>query len=484
MAIASPDIRWHDQVDVGIVGAGGCGLAAALAAAHTDLKVAVWEKAKVAGGNTALTDGAIPGAGTRFQRDAGLIDTAEDFARDVLAHNGGRSDLALTHRICEASAPLVEWLSDRTGLALELERYILRAGHRQYRMHAVVSRTGQALIDHILHYAAKQRTITVRLGAPVLQLWSDSNGAVMGAQVKLPKKAATNVRCGTVILASDGFGANTEMVAQHCPAISGAVYAGVATNTGDALRWGLDLAAGAEHLDAFHAHPIVAVGSNYVLPSALLSLGAVIVNQNGARFANESEDLARLAQRVRAQPGRLAYVVFDARMLKLAQQHDPRFEREIVPRTLRRAADLADLAKQFQLDAGALTATIDAYNQAIGRGPGAFGRIVAEVPPMQPPFYGARITGALLATQGGLKIDTSARVVRDDGTPVPNLYAGGGAAVGLSGPGGEGYLPGMGLLCALAWGKIAGEEAARAVLTARAATVADATPTAESNPTV
>ncbi|HUI28107.1 MAG TPA: FAD-binding protein, partial [Candidatus Kryptonia bacterium] len=461
MPIASPDLRWHDHVDVGIVGAGGCGLTAALAAAHPELKIVVWEKAKIAGGNTNLTDGAIPAAGTAYQRDAGLTDTAEDFARDVLAHNRERSDPALTRRVCEISAPLIDWLSERLGLTLELERYILRAGHRQYRMHAVASRTGQALVEHLLHRTGRHAGITTRLATPVLQLWSNEAGDIVGVQIKLPKKSATNIRCGTVILANDGFGANAELVAQHCSEIGGAPYAGSVTDRGDALQWGFELGAATEHLDAFHAHPIVAVGSNYVLPSALLSLGAIIVNQRGERFANESDDLARLALQVRAQPGHLAYLVFDAHMLKLAQQHDPRFEREIVPRTLRRAVDLADLAKQFQLDAGALGVTVAVYNAALGRGPDGFGRSLGNEA-MAAPFYGARVTGALLATQGGLRIDTSARVVRPDAKPISHLYAGGGAAVGLSGPGGEGYLPGMGLLCALAWGKIAGEEAARA----------------------
>ncbi|HVN87780.1 MAG TPA: FAD-dependent oxidoreductase [Candidatus Binatia bacterium] len=476
MPIAPNDLRWHDHVDVGIIGAGGCGLTAALAAAHPELRVVVWEKAKAAGGNTNLTDGAIPAAGTAYQRDAGLTDTAQDFARDVLAHNHERSDPALTHRLCEASAPLIEWLTERHGLALELERYILRAGHRQYRMHAVVTRTGQALVEHLLGRASKQASVTVRLATPVLHLWQDESGTVIGAQIKSPKKSATNVRCAAVILANDGFGGNAELVAQRCPAIAGAPYAGSATDRGDALLWGQELGAACEHLDAFHAHPIVAVGSNYVLPSALLSLGAIIVNQRGERFANESDDLARVALRVRAQPGQLAYLLFDARMLKQAQQHDPRFEKEIVPRTLRRGADLADLSKQFQLDAAAVENTVAAVNAALGHGADAFGRTLSNEP-MQAPFYAARVTGALLATQGGLRIDTGARVLRADGVAIKNLYAGGGAAVGLSGPGGEGYLPGMGLLCALAWGKIAGEEAAYAVLAARAAAAAETTAT-------
>jgi fumarate reductase flavoprotein subunit len=483
MAIASTETRWHDDIDVGIVGAAGCGLTAALAAASAGVRVVVWEKAKVAGGNTALSDGAIPAAGTRFQRDAGIADTPEDFARDVLTHNGGRSDPALTHKVCDLAAPLIEWLGERAELSFELERYILRAGHRQYRMHTVASHSGQGLVDHLLRHAGKHGGITVRLGTPVLQLWSDEQGAVVGTQIKLPKKSATNVRCRAVVLANGGFAANPELLAQHCPNLAGIAYAGIATALGDALRWGHELGAASVHLGAVHAHPAVAVGSQAVLPSALISLGAVLVNQRGERFCNEADDLARVAQLVRAQPGRLAYLVLDDRILHSAQQHDPRFERDIAPRTLRRGADVAELARLFQLDAANVAIVVDCYNAAIGQGSDAFGRTLTT-PPLSPPLYGARVTGALLTTLGGLAIDTSARVLRPDGAPISNLYAGGGAAVGLSAPGGEGYLPGMGLLCALAWGKIAGDEAARAVLAARAAAnvaapEADAAPVAE-----
>jgi fumarate reductase flavoprotein subunit len=111
---------------------------------------------------------------------------------------------------------------------------------------------------------------------------------------------------------------------------------------------------------------------------------------------------------------------------------------------------------------------VAAYNAAVAGGNDLFGRTTFGGP-LSAPFYGIRIAPALLETHGGLVIDPSARVLRADGAIVPNLYAGGGAAVGLSAPGGNGYLLGNGLLCALGWGKIAGEQAAHEILTARAA---------------
>jgi fumarate reductase flavoprotein subunit len=60
-----------------------------------------------------------------------------------------------------------------------------------------------------------------------------------------------------------------------------------------------------------------------------------------------------------------------------------------------------------------------------------------------------------------LQIDASARVLRADGTPLPNLFAGGGAARGVSGPSYWGYLPAMGLCSAVTLGWIAGRAASK-----------------------
>jgi fumarate reductase flavoprotein subunit len=81
-------------------------------------------------------------------------------------------------------------------------------------------------------------------------------------------------------------------------------------------------------------------------------------------------------------------------------------------------------------------------------------------PLMSAPWYGVKVTGALFHTQGGLAVDTDARVLRYDGSPLPNLLAAGGAACGLSGSKVSGYLSGNGLLSAVVLGRIAGQTAA------------------------
>nr|WP_279507675.1 FAD-binding protein [Actinomadura sp. KC06] len=63
-----------------------------------------------------------------------------------------------------------------------------------------------------------------------------------------------------------------------------------------------------------------------------------------------------------------------------------------------------------------------------------------------------------MATQGGLVIDPSGRVLTATGEPIPRLYAGGGTACGLAGPHSDGYLSGNGLLAAFGMGWLIGDD--------------------------
>ena len=102
----------------------------------------------------------------------------------------------------------------------------------------------------------------------------------------------------------------------------------------------------------------------------------------------------------------------------------------------------------------ALQATLDEV--APGR-PDRFGRSFKRS--LQAPYYAVKVTGALFHTQGGLDIDAHCRVLREDGSPLPNLLAAGGAARGVSGNAVWGYLSGNGLLSAVAGGSIAAQTA-------------------------
>jgi fumarate reductase flavoprotein subunit len=133
---------------------------------------------------------------------------------------------------------------------------------------------------------------------------------------------------------------------------------------------------------------------------------------------------------------------------------------------MRSGTSAGELAVAVGLEAEALERTLaDCAGYAAGRGADPFGRDFIGKPPLQPPYHAVRVTGALFHTQGGLMIDGKAQVLRPDGSPLPNLFAGGGAACGVSGPRIEGYLSGNGLLTAVSFGSLAGQGAADLVKT-------------------
>ena len=79
---------------------------------------------------------------------------------------------------------------------------------------------------------------------------------------------------------------------------------------------------------------------------------------------------------------------------------------------------------------------------------------------LEAPYCAIKVTGALFHTQGGLAIDARTRVLRQKGPAFLNLFAAGGAAVGVSGTQASGYLSGNGLLTATVFGRLAGQAAA------------------------
>jgi predicted oxidoreductase len=124
-----------------------------------------------------------------------------------------------------------------------------------------------------------------------------------------------------------------------------------------------------------------------------------------------------------------------------------------------------DLAKLLGIDPGTLAATVlDAQRSARGELADAFGRRDFGLGPLDQRLYGCRVVPGLFHTQGGLAVDLDGRVLDSKARPIPNLFAGGGAAGGLSGrSGAAGYASGNGLLSAIALGRLAGVAAAAEV---------------------
>lgn len=460
--LPAADARFEFTLPVLVVGAGACGLTAALAASDAGAEVLVLERDARPTGSTSLSAGLIPAAGTRFQRERGIDDSPDLFAADLIRKAKGQNDAVVAAAVAEASGPTVDWLAETHEVGFQLLEGFTYPGHSRLRMHGPASQTG-ADLEVMLLGAVERAGIDVMTNASVEDVYADAEGRVAGVGVRRPDGARETIGCRTLVLACNGFGGNPALVRAHIPEMADAEYCGHTSNTGDALAWGLGLGAAAADLTSYQGHGSVPHPHAAPITWAVITLGGFQVNARGRRFANEMLGYSEHAEEVLRQPGRFAWDIYDARCEAAALGfHDYREINRLG--AIKHANTIEELAAVTGLPLDALAqTTAEAEQCAAGSAEDPFGRDFAASPSLSSPYRAARITGALFHTQGGLVVDGAARVLRADGSALPNLFAAGGAARGLSGPAAWGYLSGNGLLSATVLGRLAGLSAAAVV---------------------
>ncbi|MBT8409398.1 MAG: FAD-binding protein, partial [Alphaproteobacteria bacterium] len=433
-----------DTLDLLVIGAGACGLAGAIAAHDAGGSVAIIEKRDRPGGNSSLSTGSIPGAGSRFQAEAGIEDSPARMIADLRKVAGHHDADNLTELIARECGPLCEWLIDDLGARMELITAYRHIGHSVERLHAPKSRRGQDLVDDLLGFV-NQRDIPLAVGNSAERLIAQ-DGAVMGAVVN-----GETIRARKVLLATNGFAANRDLVAEHCPEISGAEYFGAPGSTGEAIEWGGALGAALGNMAAYQGYAAVAYPQGQLLSWTTIEKGGILVGKDGRRFGKEDDGYSGFAPRVMAH-GDFAWAVYDARIHDVALAEEEYVEMSQMG-AIRWADDPETLGAEAGIDGAALAGTVAAYNDAAAAGGDTFGRAAFGMAPLKPPFAIAKVKPGLFHTQGGLLVDEHARVRKAGGGIMPNLFAGGGAAAGISGAAGAmGYASGNGLITALVLG--------------------------------
>lgn len=457
-AVLDDGVSYDAYAPLVIIGAGACGLTAALAAIDAGATPLVLERDDRPMGSTALSSGFIPAAGTRWQAAAGVDDDPATFLADIQAKSKDRSNATVARSVATTIGPTLEWLADAHALEFVLVDGFLYPGHSVLRMHATPEKTGAGLMARLLA-AAESAGVAIATNAQVRRLYVTRDGAVSGVDVHRPDGAVERVACDALALACNGFGGDRELVGRHIPEMRGALYFGHAGNTGDALRWGDALGLRLADLSGYQGHGSVADPHGALITWALMMQGGVQVNRDGRRFSNELQGYSEQAVAVLAQPGGVAFNLYDARLHELGLDFAD-YRAAYAAGAVKQAQTIDDLAAEFELPSAPLRATVEevaAYARNHGADP--FGRSFDGVRPWSPPFYAVRVTGALFHTQGGVAVDADGRAMRQNGAPHPNLFAGGGAAVGVSGPDVSGYLSGNGLLTAIALGRSMGRAA-------------------------
>ncbi|HSF85661.1 MAG TPA: FAD-dependent oxidoreductase [Acidimicrobiia bacterium] len=443
------------DTDVVVAGAGAAGLAASLSAAGGGVAVVLLEAKETfrAGSNTAMSTSMIPAGGSRWQAEQGIEDSADRLYDDTMAKTKGQADPAVTRALSDVAVELLEWLADDCEVPLELAE-VLFPGHSRHRHHCVPDRAGRTLHRHLLNAAAARPNITLITPMRVVDIEEIDGGLCVTAE--RPDGSREVIRTRAVVLATNGFGANAAMVAKYIPEISAGLYFGGDGSTGDALVLGERLGADIGFLDSYQGHASVATPHGVLLTWTSVMNGAFVVNAEGRRFGDEATGYSEYAVPVLRQPGAVAWVIYDRAIHEQALPFAD-YQDLLTMDGVRWADSAADVASIVGASPEVVAATL-AHAAACARGEATdpFGR-TRWPHALEPPYAVVKVTGALFHTQGGLRTNARAAVLRN-GEPIPGLYAAGGAAAGISGHGAAGYMSGNGLLSALGLGYLAGRD--------------------------
>lgn len=453
-----------------VVGGGLAGFCAALQAAQDGLEVLLIEKLADTGGSSAMSGGCLAFAGTDLQAAQGVADSAELLAQDLTEVGRHEADPALVSAYVQHQLATYEWLKAqgvRFSPVIETS-----SGQSVPRVHTV---DPADTVRQLRAQAQASGRVQLRTGTRALRLLRESETAPMhGVLAAGPEgEFEIHARHG-VLLASGGFGRDAELVHRFAPHYANAVFVGGEGNVGDGLRMAWKLGADVRDMayikGTYGKHPVDELNHHSCLA---VYKGAIAVNEHGKRFVDESISYKLLGDAVMAQPHHSSYQIFDQAIF---EQGDDRvrildFGRRMEEGLILHAPTLEALARQLEIDATTLQATVDRYNGYVDAGEDPdFGRkhLVhkhgALVKIERGPFYAYPSTAAVFGTYCGLRVDAAMRVIDVFDQPIEGLYAAGEVMGGFHG---GAYMTGSALGKAAVFGRLAAQTvAARRALSA------------------
>jgi fumarate reductase flavoprotein subunit len=443
----------EQSYDMIVIGGGIAGLVAGTRAAERGLRVAILEKGEAADYkcNTRWSGGIV---------HVGYVDPKEpagNIAAGIERNTHGYTDPALGQLLIEQTGKVIDWLR------VQGVRFI-RSGPLSYLAwtmappRALVAGMdwkgrGPDVMLRTLTDRLKKLGGTLRLGVTVDRLILDG-GRVVGADA-----GAQRFRAQAVVIADGGFQANKALLHQHMmPRPESVKQRGAETGLGDGMRMATEAGAAIVGLDSFYGHLLSrdSLTNDKVWPYPELdgmALAGIVVNHAGQRFLDEGRGGVHMANTIaRGEDPLCATLVMDTPIWEGPGRSaripaNPALER--AGGTILRGNTLRDLAGVAKLDPDGLEATVAAYNAACASGNFASlspGRSTDKAKPMpiaKGPFVAIPACAGITYTMGGIRIDTDARVLTPDGTPIPGLYAAGATTGGIEGGPAIGYTGGL-----------------------------------------
>ena len=444
--------------DMVIVGAGGAGLSAAVAAAETNngLKIVVLEKEAIIGGNTNSSTGGINAAETDIQKGLGIEDSKKLFYDDIMSGGKYENIPSLVENLVEHAPVTISWL---TGLGVDLTDVGLMGGSSVKRTHR--PKGGTAIGPHlmkVLKEATSNKDIEIRTSNKVTGLLTAVDGSVTGVKVENANGTAYTLAAKAVIIATGGFGANLDMVTSLQPSLKGFATLNHPGATGDAFGWVTAIGGATIQMANIQIHPTAEATNHILITEAVRGNGAILVNHESKRFCNEMDTRDVVSAAILAQTQGEAFLIFDQGVRKSLASIETYANQHL----LKEGATVAELAQAIGVPAADLEATLNRYNTYQKEGVDKdFGRSATGMTAslVTAPYYAVRVTPAIHHTMGGLSVNTDTQVLRADGTPIPGLYAAGEVTGGLHG---ANRLGGNGVADIVVNGRLAGINAGRA----------------------
>ena len=393
----------------------------------------------------------------------------DEFYEDLLRVTGGDTNEELARYCIRQSQDAGEWMSAH-GIKWQPS---LRGTLQLSRTNAFFLGGGKALMN--AYYAtAEKMGIRAEYDTEVRDL-NIEDGVFRSAVVE-HNGQKREVAAKAFIGASGGFEANVPWLKEYWgDAADNFIIRGTPYNKGRVLRELFDAGAkSAGRAKGFHAIALDGRAPKFdggiVTRLDCVPFG-VVLNKHAERFYDEGEDFwpkryAIWGTLIAGQPEQEAYCIVDAKSIDMfLPSVFPPFE----------ADSVRQLAAAMDLNPAKAEETVNAFNASVKTGtfdPTTLDDCATEGmdPPKShwarvidtPPFYGYPLRPGITFTYMGVAVNKECQVLFNEDQPSPNIFAAGEMMSGNIL--GKGYLAGFGMTIGTVFGRIAGREAARAVV--------------------